>query len=194
MAVPDDAKIARPQSGEKAEGEGPVRPPDSSEASSVRGHPAPDEASSVRGRPAPEETSPLKDAARAKTPRVPKARKKRQRATTDERQYSRKEPSMDASLYVNRELSWLEFNQRVLEEAKDERHPLLERVKFLSIVSSNLDEFFMIRVAAIKEQILADVVDYSPDGRTPLQQIKEVHARVEEMVRRMSECFWQDLH
>ncbi|MCC6397427.1 MAG: hypothetical protein IT282_10445, partial [Bacteroidetes bacterium] len=71
--------------------------------------------------------------------------------------------SLDPALYINRELSWLEFNQRVLDEARDERHPLLERAKFLAIVSSNLDEFFMIRVAAIKEQLLANVVDLSPD-------------------------------
>jgi len=102
--------------------------------------------------------------------------------------------SLDPSLYINRELSWLEFNHRVLEEGQDERHPLLERVKFLSIVSSNLDEFFMIRVAAIKEQILADVLEYSPDGRTPVQQIKKIHARVTQMVKQMSDCFWNDLH
>jgi polyphosphate kinase len=97
-------------------------------------------------------------------------------------------------MYINRELSWLEFNHRVLEEALDDRHPLLERVKFLSIVSSNLDEFFMIRVAAIKEQILADVVEYSPDGRIPLQQITAIHDRVAVMLKQMSSCFWHDLH
>ena len=103
-------------------------------------------------------------------------------------------PSLDPSLYINRELSWLEFNHRVLEEALDERHPLLERVKFLSIVSSNLDEFFMIRVAAIKEQIMADVVEYSPDGHIPLQQLKAIHTRVSELLVRMSSCFWKELH
>ena len=100
----------------------------------------------------------------------------------------------DPSLYLNRELSWLEFNQRVLDEAHDERHPLLERVKFLSIVSTNLDEFFMIRVAAIKEQILADVVEYSPDGMVPVQQIHAIHQRVERMVKEMNSCFWEELH
>jgi len=100
----------------------------------------------------------------------------------------------EPSLYINRELSWLEFNHRVLEEALDDRHPLLERVKFLSIVSSNLDEFFMIRVAAIKEQILADVVEYSPDGHIPSQQLKAIHTRVAAMVKQMSSCFWKDLH
>ena len=103
-------------------------------------------------------------------------------------------PQFDPSLYINRELSWLEFNQRVLDEARDERHPLLERAKFLSIVSTNLDEFFMIRVSAIKEQILADVVEYSPDGMVPMQQIRAVHQRVERMIEEMSSCFWEDLH
>jgi polyphosphate kinase len=102
--------------------------------------------------------------------------------------------TLDPSLYINRELSWLEFNQRVLEEAQDTRHPLLERVKFLAIAGSNLDEFFMIRVAAIKEQILADVVEYSPDGKVPKQQLKEIHQRVERMLKDKSDLFWNDLH
>lgn len=101
---------------------------------------------------------------------------------------------LDPSMYINRELSWLEFNHRVLEEAHDERQPLLERAKFLSIVSSNLDEFFMIRVAAIKEQIVAEVMDRSTDGRTPPQQLHEIHDRVALMLKQMSSCFWDDIH
>jgi polyphosphate kinase len=124
--------------------------------------------------------------------RVVKTKRRRKRSSDDAASSS--SSTLDPSLYINRELSWLEFNHRVLEEALDERHPLLERVKFLSIVSSNLDEFFMIRVAAIKEQILADVVEYSPDGRTPLEQIREIHTRVVKMVKQMSNCFWDDLH
>lgn len=100
----------------------------------------------------------------------------------------------DPTHFINRELSWLEFNQRVLDEAKDPRHPLLERVKFLAIVSSNLDEFFMIRVAAIREQIIADYVEYSPDGLVPQQQMKAIHVRVATMVKEMGACFWNDLH
>ncbi len=102
--------------------------------------------------------------------------------------------SLDPSLFINRELSWLEFNQRVLEEAHDERHPLLERAKFLAIVSSNLDEFFMIRVAAIKEQVLANVMDLSPDGHVPLQQLTAIQSRVTLMLQEMSDFFWNDLY
>jgi polyphosphate kinase len=126
--------------------------------------------------------------ARASRPR----RKKRVNGSADVG--SRSSPSvLDPSLYINRELSWLEFNERVLEESRDRRHPLLERVKFLSIVSSNLDEFFMIRVAAIREQVLADVSETSPDGRTPTEQLQSIHDRVERMVRDMAACFRDDL-
>src|SRR6516162_10925129 len=75
------------------------------------------------------------------------------------------------SLYVNRELSWLEFNERVLEEAKDTNNPLLERVKFLCIVSSNLDEFFEVRVAGLRQQRQSNVSAPGPDGLTPSEQL-----------------------
>ncbi|MCL5021094.1 MAG: polyphosphate kinase 1, partial [Bacteroidetes bacterium] len=101
---------------------------------------------------------------------------------------------LDPSLYINRELSWLEFNERILEEARDERHPLLERVKFLSIVGSNLDEFFMIRVAGIQELVRAGLVELSPDGMTPDQQLKAIHDRASVMVKDMRDCFWKQLH
>ena len=84
----------------------------------------------------------------------------------------------DPSLYISRELSWLEFNDRVLEEALDARTPLLERLKFVAIYGTNLDEFFMIRVAAIKQQIEAQVVRRSDDGRTPTEHLAAISQRL----------------
>ena len=83
--------------------------------------------------------------------------------------------------YLNRELTWLEFNRRVLHEGLDKRTPLLERVKFMAIVASNLDEFFMKRIGGLKQQVGAGVTELSVDGRTPEQQIQECHAVVRDM-------------
>ncbi len=83
--------------------------------------------------------------------------------------------------YLNRELTWLEFNRRVLYEAQDESTPLLERVKFAAIVSSNLDEFFMKRIGGLKQQVGAGVTECSVDGRLPAQQIEECYAKVREL-------------
>ncbi len=83
--------------------------------------------------------------------------------------------------YLNRELTWLAFNKRVLHEAADSRTPLLERVKFLAIVSSNLDEFFMKRIGGLKLQVGVGVQDLTVDGRTPLQQIEECYVTVREL-------------
>ena len=77
--------------------------------------------------------------------------------------------------YLNRELTWLEFIWRVLHEAQDPRTPLLERIKFLAIVGSNLDEFFMKRIGGLKEQVGAGVQDLTDDGRTPQEQINECY-------------------
>jgi polyphosphate kinase len=88
----------------------------------------------------------------------------------------------DPSLYINRELSWLEFNQRVLEEAQDPGGPLLERLKFLCIVASNLDEFFEVRVAGVKQQRESNVSQRGPDGMSPAEQLAAISARVRKMV------------
>ncbi len=88
-------------------------------------------------------------------------------------------PPLDApELYVNRELSMLEFQRRVLEEAQDDTVPLLERVKFLSIVGSNLDEFFMVRVAGLKRQVEQGVLDCGPDGMLPAAQLSAIRGQV----------------
>ena len=86
--------------------------------------------------------------------------------------------SLDSSSYLNRELSWLEFNQRVLEEAQDPTQPLLERLKFLTIVSSNLDEFFEIRVAALKQLVENRSDVHGPDGLRPPETLAAIRTRV----------------
>ena len=83
--------------------------------------------------------------------------------------------------YINRELSWLEFNARVLHEARDERNPLLERVKFLTIFAGNLDEFFQVRVAGLRQQMQAGKSALSPDGRSPEEQLAAIRERVLEL-------------
>jgi polyphosphate kinase len=86
----------------------------------------------------------------------------------------------DPSLYINRELSWLEFNDRVLAQAREERHPLLERVRFVSISETNLDEFFMIRVAGLQQQVAAELPNPIPDGMTPEEQLARIKDNTEE--------------
>jgi polyphosphate kinase len=95
--------------------------------------------------------------------------------------------------YFNRELSWLEFNYRVLHEALDQRTPLLERLKFTAIFSSNLDEFIMIRVSTLKEQVDAEVAKLTPDGRTPQQQLEELEQRLRPMVTKQHQNFESQL-
>ena len=95
----------------------------------------------------------------------------------------------DPKYYFNRELSWLEFNRRVLAEALDKRTPLLERLKFMAIFSSNLDEFFMVRVATLKKQVAAGVTKLSADGRNPRQQLEEIAKMLTPMVEQQHQHF-----
>src|SRR5919106_4357563 len=88
----------------------------------------------------------------------------------------------DPRNFINRDLSWLEFNRRVLEEAQDPTQPLIERVKFLSIFSSNLDEFFEIRVAGIKQQIESETSDVGPNGLSPTETFNAIQRVTNELV------------
>ncbi|MBE9052193.1 polyphosphate kinase 1 [Nostocales cyanobacterium LEGE 11386] len=99
----------------------------------------------------------------------------------------------DPQYYINRELSWLEFNSRVLHEACDSRTLLLERLKFLAIFSANLDEFFMVRVAALKQQVEAKVGQLTPDGRTPQQQLDDIRSTLSPLVTKQHQQFEQVL-
>ncbi|MCC6364777.1 MAG: polyphosphate kinase 1 [Bryobacterales bacterium] len=102
---------------------------------------------------------------------------------------SKRKPNLDdPSLYLNRELSLLEFQQRVLEEAEDESNPLLERVKFLSILGSNIDEFFMVRVAGLKNQVDAGIHESTPDGMTPRQQLDAIRHRMMPLITKAHHC------
>ncbi|HEY3296689.1 MAG TPA: polyphosphate kinase 1 [bacterium] len=99
----------------------------------------------------------------------------------------------DPKLFINRELSWLQFNWRVFEEAMDMSHPLLERVKFLAIFANNLDEFFMVRVSGLRRQLAARIVELSSDGMTPAEQLAAIRQTVEVMYERQANCWYDDL-
>ena len=95
--------------------------------------------------------------------------------------------------YVNREINWLEFNTRVLQEANDSSNPLFERLKFAAIVSSNLDEFFMVRIASLYDQIKANFTKVDMSGLTPTEQINLVLKNVHELVNEQYTCFNKNL-
>jgi polyphosphate kinase len=99
----------------------------------------------------------------------------------------------DNSLFINRELSWLEFNGRVLHEAFDDRNPLLERVKFLSIFSTNLDEFYMVRVANLRRQVATGLYHLPPDGITPPDELAAINRRVAELLAMQNDCLYGTL-
>ncbi len=103
------------------------------------------------------------------------------------------EADMNPAAFVNRELSWLEFNRRVLEEAQDPSVPLLERVRFLAIFSSNLDEFFMVRVADLKRRLAAGDQTTEPDGLSPTETMAAVAARVHDLVAEQHRCFLEEI-
>lgn len=95
--------------------------------------------------------------------------------------------------YFNRELSWIKFNERVLEEAEDSRHPLLERLKFISIFSSNLDEFYMIRVSGLNEQVHANIRDIPADGLPPRAVLNRISAEVHQLVAKQASILEEDI-
>lgn len=98
-----------------------------------------------------------------------------------------------ASLLLNRELSWIEFNRRVLDEALDETQPLLERLKFLAIFSTNLDEFFMVRVSGLQEQLEADPSTLSPDGLNPGQQLRLIAEQLRPLLAQQIRCLNEEI-
>ncbi len=114
--------------------------------------------------------------------------------TLEDRPIETSEPQLDLDdkkYYFNRELSWLDFNARVLEEALDQSTPLLERVKFLSIFSSNLDEFFMIRVSGLRRQLEVGALEAPADGMSPAEQLASIREKLEELLEQRTSC-WRD--
>ncbi|MFA5309910.1 MAG: polyphosphate kinase 1 [Dehalococcoidales bacterium] len=99
----------------------------------------------------------------------------------------------DPSFYVNREISWLEFNRRVLEEAQDPLTPIIEKLKFASIFSSNLDEYFMVRVGSLFRALEADINDHDASGRTIRQQLEEIAVKVRELIGEQYKCIMEEI-
>ncbi len=100
----------------------------------------------------------------------------------------------DPSLYINRELSQIEFNRRVLNEAANDNHPLLERAKFLAIFSANMDEIFMVRVSGLKQQVLLGIDKRPPDGLSPREQLVAIHRAVTQLFADAARCWKEELH
>jgi len=126
--------------------------------------------------------------------------KKRARQTISRRPAAARPPGVPVGVappgkvaYFNRELSWLAFNRRVLDQAQNPRHPLLERVRFLTIFSSNLDEFFEIRVAGLIQQVENEVTEPSVDGLGPREQLRRIHSVVASLVEDQFRCWHEQL-
>ena len=136
---------------------------------------------SIADTPAPQNGSALSPAPSATVADVPVAPAEKAPAPRIDKDLASPE------LYLNRELTWLSFNRRVLHEAEDERNPLLERLKFLAITASNLDEFFMKRIGGLKQQVVAGMQELTVDGRTPQQQITECYLVVRDLEQRQRE-------
>src|SRR6185369_2747526 len=101
--------------------------------------------------------------------------------------------ALDPKQFLNRELSWLEFNERVLGEARDAGLPIYERLKFLGIVASNLDEFFMVRVAGLKQQVAGGVLDLAADGLSPVTQLAAIRERAHPMVAEVYRVYREEI-
>src|ERR1700724_4569926 len=99
----------------------------------------------------------------------------------------------NSQLFLNRHFSWLQFNERVLEEACDAKNPLLERVKFLAITASNLDEFVEVRVAGLLQQVEHGIQDPGPDGRKPREVLTELAVRTHKFVKAQYDCWREEL-
>src|SRR5262245_24290965 len=103
------------------------------------------------------------------------------------------DPLADPALYTNFHVSWLAFNERVMEEAEDQRHPLLERAKFLAIVTDNLDEFFMVRVAALRQARDAGAAPHGDDDLPPTEVLHAINERSQALVERQLRCFLDEV-
>ncbi len=135
---------------------------------------------------------PKDGAGNAKKPRK-QARNGKHNGASGFQGFLRSRPSLTPDLYINRELSWLEFNRRVLDEAAEPGLPLLARARFAAIFAANLDEFFMIRVAGVKRKVIAGIGEAGPDGRTPIQLLRQVHRTTQEMLETQAELVRSDL-